>query len=416
VGRAEVSFVHGSADAVGKQQKHSEILKSQRRGLLLYSRCRIEVANGKSATFCQSKQEGIMRKLASLIGTVALAVGLGTGSSWGFGFFAYVDAENGTDSATCGGSSLANPSTGPCASLDAALGTVNSGGTIFIIKGGEFPPIYLTAPVSIIGPEDRSAVIEWANIQPGCIGGAQGSCNGHANAVYAVDVEAGPGNSVKLKNVTIHNNTGTSAALHVGAAANVSMTNVSLRAGSVSPPQLMLVDSSQGSQLQLYFNRVDAAFNSSGGAISISPSGNTPVSANINNSEIHNAAFGIQVVATSLTGGATIAMAIDDTQFFSFNNSAVNIAAPALGDGASVRFVRSNIINTGGAALKINGAGASASLYETVITHNSAGVNLVNSGTGSSYQNNQISNNGTNCEVSGASTPCSTALASQSQN
>jgi hypothetical protein len=43
-------------------------------------------------------------------------------------------------------------------------------------------------------------------------------------------------------------------------------------------------------------------------------------------------------------------------------------------------------------------------------------VNLVNSGTGSSYQNNQISNNGTNCEVSGASTPCSTALASQSQN
>jgi hypothetical protein len=178
----------------------------------------------------------------------------------------------------------------------------------------------------------------------------------------------------------------------------------------------MLVDSSQGSQLQLYFNRVDAAFNSSGGAISITPSGNTPVSANINNSEIHNAAFGIQAVASSLTGGATIAMAIDDTQFFSFNNSAVNIAAPAPGDGASVSFVRSNIINTGGAALKINGAGASASLYETVITHNSAGVNLVNSGTGSSYQNNQISNNGTNCEVSGASTPCSTALASQSQD
>jgi hypothetical protein len=375
-----------------------------------------EVGMAKSATFCPSKQEGIMRKLASLIGTVALAVGLGTGSSWGFGFFAYVDAENGTDSATCGGSSLANPSTGPCASLDAALNTINSGGTIFITKGGEYAPIYLSAPVSIIGPEDRSAVIEWANIQPGCVGGALGSCNGHANAVYAVDVEAGSGNSVKLKNVTIHNNTGTGAALHVGTAANVSMTKVSLRAGSVSPAELMLVDSSQGSQLQLYLNQVDAGFNSSGGGIVIAPSGNTPVSVSLNNSEIHNATFGVQANACSLTASSNIAMTIDNTQFFSFNNSAISILAPS-GDGsASITLARSNIINTGGAALKINGSGASASLYATVITQNGTGVNLVSGGIGSSYQNSVISNNGTNCEVSGASTPCSSALTSQPQN
>jgi len=33
----------------------------------------------------------------------------------------FVDPENGADSATCGGSSLANPATGPCQSLNQAM-------------------------------------------------------------------------------------------------------------------------------------------------------------------------------------------------------------------------------------------------------------------------------------------------------
>jgi hypothetical protein len=136
----------------------------------------------------------------------------------------------------------------------------------------------------------------------------------------------------------------------------------------------------------------------------------------INNSEILYALFGVQVNATSLTAGSNIAMTIDNTQFMAFTNSAVSIAAPSDDSTVSVALARSNIINSSGAALKINGSGASASLFETLITHNGTGVNLVNGGTGLSYQNNQISNNGTNCEVSSSSTPCSSALTSISQD
>jgi len=365
-----------------------------------------------------------MRKLALLIGAVGLTVGMASVSCWAsspFGNYAYVDPESGTDSANCGGTSLANPSVGPCQTLNQALNNLvivgNEGANIFILKGGLFGPIYITGKLNIYGPEDRSAQIYWyTSTLPGCISAPAGSCNGSAPATYAVDIEAGANKPVQLKNIIIHNGQGTNGALHVGSAAALALQKVTINGGEGTIPEVMLVAPSQGSEFELYMSQVEVGLSSSGGGLSIAPSGATPVTVSINNSEIGYALFGVQVNATSLTTGSNIAMTIDNTQFFAFTNSAVSITAPSDGSTASIALARSNIINTNGAALKINGSGASASLYETLVTHNNAGVNLVNGGTGSSYQNNQISNNGTNCEVSGASMPCSTALTSQSQD
>jgi hypothetical protein len=364
---------------------------------------------------------GDMRKLALPIGIVGLAVGLGTASSWAVPSgvvdnTAFVDPENGTDSSTCGGESLSVAAQGPCRTLNQGLNNISSGGTIYITKGGIFGALLIQLPVSIIGPAGQPAVISYDGGNPGCVGGSPGSCNGFNVSFYAVDIEA-PGATVKFKNVVISNTESTlNPALHVGGAFNVSLDKVSIRVGGGTIPEMLLIDSSQGAPLQLYLYDCDIGFSSSGGGISVAPSGNTPVSVSISNSQFHNATFGIQAIATSLTSGAGIAMAIDNTQFYAFNNSALSVVATSSGDGASVALVRSNILNTGGAALKINGAGASVTLNETAITHSSAGVNLLNGGTGSTYQNNQISNNGTNCEISGASTPCSAVLTSQPQN
>ena len=350
-----------------------------------------------------------MRKLALLIGTAGLAVVLGAASSWAItgvvSNTAFVDPEYGVDSSSCGGELLANAATGPCQTLAGALHNIAPGGEIYITKPGIFQPIYLTGSITITGPAGEPAVIEWVggNI-PECIGGI--NCNGNANANYAVEIAAGTSDTIKLKNVVITNAGGTNGALHIKSAFNVSLDHVLIRGGSGTIPQMVLVDSSQGSQLQLFLYDTDVGFSSSGGGIVIAPSGSTPVSASISNSQIHNALVGVQAIATSLTAGSNIAMTVDDAQFFSFNNSAVSVVAPSAGATASVALARSNIINTGGAALKINGAGASASLFATVITHNNTGTNILNGGLIYSFQNSQVFYNGANCEVGGTSYPC----------
>src|SRR6202035_3312230 len=95
----------------------------------------------------------------------------------------YVDAENGTDSTTCGGASLALPSLGPCATLNQALANASAGNTIVVVKGGTFGPIYLSGSISIVGPADKSLVIVAdGTVNAGCI---HTSCSiGTSSGVY----------------------------------------------------------------------------------------------------------------------------------------------------------------------------------------------------------------------------------------
>jgi len=325
----------------------------------------------------------------------------------------FVDPENGTDTSntTCG-ESLATPSTGPCQSLNVALANAANGASIFITRPGVFGPIILTGPINISGPPDGEAMIQWSSTVPGCIGGS--NCNGGSAATYAVDIQAGATNTVKLKNVIINANGASAAALHVGTAFGVALTKVPLRCGpGTSAPEAMLVDSSQGSQIQLYFHESDIGFCSGGGAIVVEPTGTTPVRINFNNSEVHNATFGLQAVSTGLSGNANIQVLVDSSQFFSFNNSAISVLSSASANGAAVSLTRSAIVNTGGAAIKANGMGAGGILYETAIIGNAAGVNVVNGAGVFTYQNNEIIFNGNNCEVNGAAAACSTALTPQ---
>lgn len=358
-----------------------------------------------------------MRKLALLLGSVAVAVTMGTASSWaGTDNTFYVDPETGTDSGntTCGQAGT-GVSTGPCATLNQALQNMPAtGGTVVVERPGTFGPVVLKAGVNIIGPPEKVFIDFQASTAPGCVNGAPGSC-GVSTAIYAVDIQAPTNQTLKFKNVIINANGGSAAALHIATAFGVALTDVALRCGpGSSTPEMMLVDSSQGSQLQLYLHNSDIAFCGGGGGIVLAPTGTTAIKMNVNHSEVHNATFGLSANATGLTGNSGISVLMDDTQFFSFNNSAIAAIAPSNSNQSVVSLTRSGIVNTGGAALKANGAGAIAVLYESAITGNAAGTNIVNGGIILSYQNNEIIGNGFNCEVGGADTPCSTALTAQS--
>jgi hypothetical protein len=354
-----------------------------------------------------------MRKLALLLGSMALTAVVSATSSWAGQNTLFVDPENGTDAGnTLCAQSSPGASVGPCATLNVALQNANAGATIFITRPGIFAPIYLNQNVSIIGPDDGQAIITWASTPPGCVGGAPGSCNGSANATYAVDIEAGASNgNVKFKHIIISANSTSAAAMHIGTAFVVSLTGVNLRCGSgTSTPEELLIDSSQGSQMQLYLHDSDLAFCSGGGGMVLSPSGATLVKVNMNGGEIHNLTFGVQANATSASTGGGVEMVVTSSQFFSFNNSAISFTAPTAGVPAVAGLIHSSIVNTGGAAIKVSGAGAGAFLHDTSIVANASGVNVLSGAGVGSYGDNVFQGNGTDCEVSGSPTACSSAL------
>ena len=302
----------------------------------------------------------------------------------------FVNKEFGSDTGTC-------LQTAPCRTLDYALSQATAGGTIDIESGGTFSPLYLTQPITINGPADGSASIVWSSgIQPGCVNGSIGSCNGNASANYAVEIVASSTTGViELNNLVIDNGAGTSGAVHVASAYSVSMTGTVLHGGTGSIPQIMLVDSSQGSMMELYFSNCDVGFSSSGGGILVAPTSATPVTVLFQGGEVHNGLFGLKFDASELSTGTKMSAGIDRSRFFSFTNSAVTAKAASAGSVDTV-LSRSTIVNTGSSAFNVNGANALGVLFKSTITGNQVGVAVASGGTVYSFGNNEIFGNSTN--------------------
>jgi hypothetical protein len=303
----------------------------------------------------------------------------------------FVNAETGADTGTC-------LQTAPCATLNYAMAKAASGDVISIEGGGSFGPIHITQPITINGPADGSASIVWSSTKPGCVGGAAGSCNGNATASYAVEIVAGASGAVELNNLVIDNGAGTSGAMHIASAASVIMKNNVLRSNSGSDPQLLLMDSSQGSLMQLMFTDCDFGPNT-GGAIFLYPS--SPASLNISGGQVHDVTFGVKLNSASLASGSSINVAIDSTELFSFGTYAIVLNALS-GGNAAVAVSRSTISQTVDDAIYANGPTATALLYNDVITASNTGVQISN-GASVTFGNNGIFSNASN--VNGTLSP-----------
>ena len=300
----------------------------------------------------------------------------------------YVNPETGADTGSCA-------QTAPCQTLNFTLAQATAGSVIEIETGGTFGPIYLDQPVVINGPADGSAAIVWSNTLPGCIGGDVGSCDGSI-ASYAVEIAAGATNGgIEINNLVIDNGAGTNGALHVASAYSVSMTGTVLRGGTGAIPQIMLVDSTQNSPMELFFSNCDVGFSSSGGGVLVAPTSATPVTALFQGGEVHNGLFGVKFDATGLNAGAKISAEVDRTRFFSFTNSAVTAKAGS-GGSAEVLLSRSTIENAGSSAFNVNGGNALGLLFKSTITGNQVGVAAASGGTVYSFGNNEIFGNSTN--------------------
>jgi hypothetical protein len=353
-----------------------------------------------------------MRKLALFTGSLAVALAAGPGSSSAVPFnVVFVDGYQGFDSATCGAAPQSPGSTAPCATLNQALQNSVVGGSIVVVRGGAFGPIYLTGSIAIQGPEDRSLEIINSGAAPGCIGAAPGTCA--ASTTAAVEVNAGSTDQIKLKNMLVSAGTSGLEAILIDAAAGVTMTAVTGRGGtSTGTGAIVTVTPSAGS-LQLFIHNCDIGFSKTMGGVLLQPTGSASTSIEFSGGELHSAVYGLQINATSTTG--SLAGTFDTTQFFSFNNSAVSVAATGAGL-AHIVFSRSTIVNTGGSALRVNGANALSEVYEDVFSGNGSGVNVVGGAQVVGFGNSAIYGNGTNCLVNSVATACSTAITPQPMN
>ena len=353
-----------------------------------------------------------MRKLALFTGSLAIALAAGAGSSSAIvtSTVIYVDYQ-GFDSATCGAASQSPGTTAPCATLNQALQNSVAGGSIIVVHGNSFGPIYLTGSIAISGPPDNSFQIVNSGAAPGCIGAAAGTCA--ATTTAGIEVNATLNDQIKLKNMIVSAGPSGSAAILIDAAGGVSMTGVVGRGGSSTGTGAIVTATPSSGTLQLYIHNCDIAFSKTMGGILLQPTGSANATVEFSGGELHHAVYGLQINAASTTG--SLSGAFDTTQFFSFNNSAVSVLANSTGL-AHVVFSRSTIVNTGGAALKVNGANAQAEIYEDVFTGNGSGVNVVGGAQVVGFGNSMIFGNGTNCLIGGVSTACSSAVTAQSMN
>jgi hypothetical protein len=314
----------------------------------------------------------------------------------------FVDAENGTDvsNTTCGQNG-AGMATGPCATLNHALLEASAGDTIWIENAGVFGPINLTGSISINGP---AAKVKIGNdgTAPGCIHAAAGSCGLSASASNAaITITAGATDVIKLKSVLAAGGPSSTSSISIQSAFVVAMTDVTVRInGNNTTATAQVLDQSSlptsGSPHQLYMHNCDVAFSTTAGDVYVVPT--VPTAVHFSGGELHHAKFGYRSDATGLSSGS-VNTVVDGTEFFAFNTNAVTVFATGSAP-ANVELARSTITQTGTNGLVVDGANASAVLFEDVITETTTGVNILG-GKVYSLGNNQIYFNGTN--ISGGS-------------
>ena len=318
----------------------------------------------------------------------------------------YIDAQNGNDSGTC-------PVTAPCATLNYALSQVGSSSneTIVIVKAGNFGPIYLTGSVFIVGADPSAQVQIYSDSTAlvGCVGAAPGSCG--PNNGYAVEIAAGVNNVVGFSHVLLeasHHGVPGVGALKFTSGGKIQLSDSMFHGnGSATGPIVLLNPNNAGTtQAQVYFSHNDIGFNNNNtnaGAVLVQPIGNTSLGLHFNHVQVHNASYGIRTDGSSLLGpSAVVSTFISDSEFFSFNNAAVN-AFSTSGTGTVLATFDTNRILSSAAGLKANGPQSSVVLMNNTVTQNAIGVMQQNSATVYTFGNNGIKNN--NTDISGTLTP-----------
>jgi hypothetical protein len=311
----------------------------------------------------------------------------------------YVSARIGTDTGLC-------PVTAPCATLNYALSVADVGTNITILDAGVFGPVVLTGPITISGtdPNMKSQIVADPTAQVGCIGALPPAC-GLTNNGYGVEIAAGATDIVNIGNLLLSAGSSGAGALRFSSGGQLQLSGDGFLGNrSATGAIVELAPNNAGTtQAQVYLSNSDVGFNN-GGAIELIPSGNTSFRLQLNNSEVHDAQYGLRTDASLLADSSVnVTTMVANSKFFSFT-SAATTAFSTSGTGLlNSTYNGVTFLNSSGPAITSDGSQSYVFLTNSTISGNATGVQTQNGGSVYSLVNNTISGNGVN--ISGALTP-----------
>jgi hypothetical protein len=313
---------------------------------------------------------------------------------------AYVDAVSGNNS----NAASRCPVTAPCADLNTALSVLptTGGGSaqVIFLRGGVFGPVVLNHPVSIFGfaPDVQVQIVADPTAPVGCVGAPAGSCS-LTNNGFAVEIAAGVTDGVKISHVIMHAGSAGVGALKLTTGGAVQVSNDIFRGNNSATGPIVLLNPNNPvtTQVQVYFSYSDVGFNNSNtsaGAVLVQPQGNTSLKLHFNHVEVHNASYGIRTDGSSLSGPtAVVATVVSESEFFSFNNAAVNAFSTSGTGTVNAVFEAVNVLNAS-VALKANGPQSFVILTNNTVVGNAIGVQSLNGATILTSVNNTVTGNG----------------------
>jgi hypothetical protein len=287
---------------------------------------------------------------------LALGIGLLTGATTAQAAIATWVSGTGTDTGTC-------PRTAPCRTFQFAHDRTNNNGAINVLSSGNFGPVIITKPISIVA-EGVEAVINTATAADG------GS---------AIIVQAASG-VVSLRGLTIDLRGTDNFAIRFISGAALHVQDCVIR----KTKNAIFFTPSGTSEL---FVADSVISNSSGGGIFVFPSGSGRAKVTLDRIRVENNAFsGIRLDA----GGST---AIEATVNESILAGNVEHGISASGDTIKVTMNGSAAVNNDTGVSSQNNA--IVRIGDSTVTGNATGLAVAGNGKIASYGTNQINGNGT---------------------
>jgi len=306
---------------------------------------------------------GKIRMKAAWIMLLALLLGVGSAQAANETWV----SRTGTDTGTC-------PITAPCKTFAFAHDQTNNNGAINVLSSGNFGPLTITKPISIVA-EGVEAVIN---------SGASGA---------GIIVQAGPAAIVSLRGLTIDLRGTDNDGISFVAGAALHVHHSVIRRGTFG----ILFGPTSGTS-ELYIADTLVADSSSFG-VSVQPAESGSANVVLERVRVEKGQGNGCNFTGQFTTGSIAATVRDGV---SAGNAGAGIVTTEIGSGTTTVMIdRSTSANNGGQGITAIGARATVRMGNSTVTGNATGLTAGSSGVIASYGTNKIDGNGTD----GAPTP-----------
>ena len=306
-----------------------------------------------------------MRLCSLSIGTFAIAVGLLGGAAIAQAANESWVSGTGTDTGTC-------PISAPCRTFSFAHSQTNNNGSINVLTSGNFGPLTITKPISIVAD------------------GVEALINAAANGA-GIKIQAGANAVVSLRGLTIDMRGTDNDGIQFISGAALHLHDSFIRRSYFG---VRFWPASGTSELYIADSVVEESF---GSGVSVIPNGNAGAKVGLDRVRVEEGVnHGITFLGSSTTGSIT-AMVRD---CISAGNGGSGIGVNEFGGGTTTVMVDRSAAMNNTTGITASGGGVTVRIGRSTVTGNNVGLSAFSAGVIRSYGTNKVNGNGTDGDPS----------------